>query len=143
MPSTFTCLHYHVVFATKDRRKTIDVTWRYELHAKMREIAEALEATSLMVGGTGDHVHLVLGLKATHVLADVIRDAKANSSRWVHESVHLPFAWQEGYSAFTVSKSELARVIGYVRNQELHHARASFHEEYLALLKRHGFQSSF
>jgi len=93
------------------------------------------------VGGVSDHVHLMVGLRATHCLSDVMRELKSVSSRWVHETPGLSrFAWQEGYGAFTVSQSQSVTVRRYIENQEEHHRTRTFREEYLELLQRHGVE---
>lgn len=93
------------------------------------------------VGGVSDHVHLLVGLRATHCLADVMCEVKSVSSRWVHETPGCGrFAWQEGYGAFTVSESQRIAVRRYIENQEEHHRTRTFREEYLELLKRHGVE---
>jgi putative transposase len=89
------------------------------------------------IGGTGDHVHVAAGLRATHRLADVMRELKSESSRWIHEELKLAgFFWQEGYGAFTFGASDLEGVRRYVLNQEEHHRAKTFQEEYVAMLKR-------
>ncbi len=94
-----------------------------------------------MVGGVGDHVHLLVGLRATHCLADFVRDLKANSSHWVHEEIKLPgFEWQEGYGAFTVGVSQKESVRDYIAGQEEHHRLRTFQEEYVEFLKRSGVE---
>ena len=91
------------------------------------------------IGGVADHVHLPIGLRATARLADVVRDIKAVSSRWVHDEIgERAFAWQEGYGAFTVSASQRAAVRDYIARQEEHHRKRTFQEEYLELLQRAG-----
>jgi REP element-mobilizing transposase RayT len=93
------------------------------------------------IGGVADHVHLLVGLKATHCLADVMRELKKASSVWVHEEIGLrAFAWQEGYAAFTVSATARAAVRRYISNQEEHHRTKSSREELLELLERAGIE---
>ena len=90
-----------------------------------------------MIGGMDDHVHLLVGLRATHRLADVLKDLKSSSSKWVHEELKKPlFSWQEGYGAFTVSASQIEVVKNYIANQEEHHRKKTFQEEYLEFLKQ-------
>jgi putative transposase len=138
MPSTHLSLHYHLVFSTKDRRPMILPEVQQQLHAYLGGIARGMGVTPLEVGGVRDHVHLVVGLNATHKLADVLRDIKGDSSRWAHDTLKLPtFSWQEGYGAFTISRSSLSRVREYVRNQEEHHRVRTFQEEYRTLLQKH------
>jgi putative transposase len=141
MPSTHLSLHYHLVFSTKDRRPLIVETWRDRLHAYLGGMVRTLGGVPLEVGGTEDHVHLLVRLRATHRLADVLRDIKGESSRWVHETVAAPlFSWQEGYGAFTVGPSETERIRRYIANQEAHHRGRSFEEEFLELLREHGVE---
>ena len=141
MPSTHLSLHYHVVFSTKGREPMIPPSWREQLHAYLGRVAANVDAVPQIIGGTGDHVHLLLGLRATHSLAEVVRRIKAVSSTWVHEDIKLPaFAWQEGYGAFTVSASKRQAVHDYIANQEEHHRRRTFQEEYLELLQRSGVE---
>lgn len=93
------------------------------------------------IGGVTDHVHLLVGLRATHTLADVLREIKSVSSAWVHEEIGVhSFAWQEGYGAFTVSPSQLGNVRTYIQEQEEHHRTRTFREEYLTLLQRSGVE---
>jgi putative transposase len=139
MPSTHLSLHYHIIFSTKDRVPLIAASWRENLHAYLGGVVRNLDGVAEVVGGVNDHVHLLLGLRATHCLADVVRDAKAVSSRWVHDELGSPdFAWQEGYGAFTVSASQRDTVRNYIVRQEEHHRRRTFQEEYAELLERSG-----
>ena len=93
-----------------------------------------------IVGGVEDHVHLLASLRPVHCLADVMRDLKKDSTNWVKENLDRTFAWQEGYAAFSVSASNLAAVVKYIQDQESHHRKISFEDEYLALLKKHGVE---
>ena len=136
LPSTHLCLHYHIVFSTKDRMPLIRDPAR--VHAYLGGVLKHLEATPLDIGGVKDHVHLLVGLKATHRLSDVLRTIKGESSRWIHEELgERKFGWQDGYAAFTVSRSLLDTVRRYVQNQEKHHRKRSFIDEYRELLAKH------
>jgi REP element-mobilizing transposase RayT len=146
MPSTHLSLHYHIVFSTKEREPWIDPKWRGDLHAYLGGCVKTIDGIPEEIGGVEDHVHLLLGLRATHCLADVVREVKKASSRWVHEKIRRPaFAWQEGYGGFTVSRSNIAAVRKYIAEQAEHHRRHTFHDEYLGLLKKHEieFDESF
>ncbi len=92
------------------------------------------------IGGVADHIHMLAFLSATLPVADVIRDIKANSSRWMNEQLsnRLLFEWQKGYGAFTVSYSQIERVRCYIQQQEAHHRNRSFEQEYMEILTRHG-----
>jgi len=130
MPSTFLALHFHLVFSTKNRAPMIDASWRDRLHEYLGGTVSGLGGTPQGVGGVADHVHLLVGLKATHCPADFMRELKKASSVWVHETIGLQeFAWQEGYGAFTVSPTARPQVQSYIANQAEHHRVKSFREE--------------
>ena len=139
MPSTFLSLHYHLVFSTKDRAPIIESAWRDRLHEYLGGTVNGLGGYCQGVGGVKDHVHLLVGLKATHCLADFMRELKKASSVWVHEEIeNRRFVWQEGYGAFTVSPTARAGVKQYIANQEEHHRLKSFREELEEFLKQAG-----
>ena len=141
MPSTHLSLHYHLIFSTKDREPIIVAGWRERLHAYLGGVARNVEGVPEAIGGVADHVHLLIGLRATARLADVVRDLKAVSSRWVHDEIgERAFAWQEGYGAFTVSASQRGAVREYIAGQEEHHRIRTFQEEYVELLQRSGVE---
>jgi putative transposase len=141
MPSTHLSLHYHIVFSTKDRAAVIEPSWEGRLHAYLGGVVRNIDGVAETVGGVSDHVHLLIGLRATACLADVVRDVKGISSRWVHEEIgERAFAWQEGYGAFTVSASQRGQVREYIAQQEEHHRKRTFQEEYLDLLERSGVE---
>lgn len=138
MPSTHVSLHYHFVFSTKDRHPFIRAEVRDRIHAYLGGVIRGIGGVALEVGGTADHVHVLAGLKATHSIADVLRVVKGDSSRWIHDELKIAkFGWQEGYGAFTVSKSSVPAVRQYVREQEEHHRTRTFQEEYREFLDKH------
>lgn len=118
---TYTCLNYHIVFATHCRRRLITKDWRPRVHAYIAGVLRKLGAVPLIVGGVSDHVHILTGLRPHHCLSDVMREVKHESSRWVHENHRRDFAWQKGYSAFTVSPLACEKVRQYIADQEAHH----------------------
>ncbi len=139
MPSTHLSLNYHLIFSTKNREPWIEPRWRDQLHTYMGGTIKGLGGIALAVGGVSDHVHLLIGLRATHSIADVLRELKSESSRWVHETIReAAFVWQEGYGAITVSPSHLEDVRRYVLNQEEHHRTKTFQEEYREFLEKAG-----
>ena len=141
MSSTHLSLHCHVIFSTKHQRALIAAEWRPRFHAYIGGTIRTLEVIPEAVGGVADHVHLLIGIRATHRLADVMRDVKRASSAWVHETVQdKQFEWQDGYGAFSVSASLLERVKRYITNQEAHHRKKTFQEEYIELLKASGVE---
>ena len=136
MPSTHLSLHYHLVFSTKNRFPFINPEWRADLHAYLGGIVKGIDGVPVAIGGVEDHAHLLIGLRATHRLDYVVRDIKSGSSGWVHDRVGLnKFDWQSGYLGVTVSPSQIERVRRYILNQEKHHRRKSFQDEYKELLK--------
>ena len=141
MPSTYLSLHFHLVFSTKSREATIAPEWRSRLHDYLGGTVRGLGGYSDRVGGVADHVHLLVGLKATHRLADFMRELKKASSAWVHEELGLrSFAWQEGYAAFTVSATSRKSVQHYIDSQEEHHRVKSFREELIEMLAKAGME---
>ncbi len=141
MGSTFISLRYHIVFSTKHRQPLIHATWRKRLHTYLGGTIKGLEGFSQGVGGTEDHVHLLVGLKSTHCLADFMRELKKSSSMWIHNEMgHTEFAWQEGYGAFTVSPPACSGVKQYIANQESHHRKRTFREEFIDLLRQAGVE---
>lgn len=141
MPSTYLSLHYHLVFSTKHRRPSISDQWRQRLFEYTSGTLEGLGGVSQGVGGIADHVHLLVSLKATHCLADFIRELKKSTSIWVHDKIgDLDFAWQEGYAAFTVSPTARDQVKAYIANQLEHHRTRTFREELIQLLETAGIE---
>lgn len=141
MPSTHLCLNIHLVFGTKNREPMISSEWMGNLHAYLGGTVRGLGAVPLEIGGVADHVHLLIGIKATHRLSDMVREIKSESSQWMHEQTGgRDFAWQEGYGAFTVSPSQCDAVRTYIQNQVEHHRKRTFREEYMELLKRAGVE---
>src|SRR5205807_9590042 len=122
MSSTHLSLHYHLVFGTKNHETVIASAWRERLHAYLGGVVRTLGGVPEAVGGVSDHVHLLVGLRATHCLAAVMREMKSVSSGWVHKEVRMAnFTWQEGYGGFTVSPSQRDAVRAYIMSQEEHH----------------------
>jgi REP element-mobilizing transposase RayT len=109
------------------------------MHEYLGGLTREAEAIPEAIGGTADHVHLLVGLRATHSLATFVQDIKGGSSRWIHENIGVSnFAWQPGYAAFTVSVSHCPAVKAYIANQIQHHQNETFQQEYLASLQKHG-----
>jgi len=140
MPHSYSTLLTHVVFSTKDRMRFMDAEIRPELFAYMGGIVREMGGAARIVNGMEDHVHMLISLTADVAISDCLRVVKTNSSRWVHEAFgnHRKFAWQTGYGAFSVSASNEKQVIKYIRDQERHHRRMTFEEEFIALLRKHG-----
>jgi putative transposase len=133
--------YVHLIFSTAERRKKIVPVLQPKLWEKLEDIARAEGFEVTAVGGTADHVHVLVALPPRFSVANTVRVLKANSSKWMNETGHL-FAWQQGYGAFSVSASNLSAVEGYIRGQAEHHAKRSYEDEFRAILKRHGVEFS-
>lgn len=139
MSATYCSLLYHAVFSTKDRKRWLDDQIRERVYAYMGGTIHEKGGVLIAANGTDDHVHLLLGLHQKKAVADAVQEVKANSSRWIHDTFpdYRDFAWQRGYGAFTVSVSQQERVEAYLARQHAHHRKATFQEEFIALLERH------
>ena len=141
MSSTYLALYYHLVFSTDNRETSIMPEWRSRLHEYLGGTVNRLGGQSLGAGGTSDHIHLLVELKATHCLADFMRELKKASSSWIRDEMACAaFAWQKGYAALTVSASVVPTVRSYIGKQEIHHRKMSFREEVLTLPRRSGVE---
>ena len=141
MPQSFTANYVHCVFSTKERRDLIPKSLQPRLCAYFFGIAKNIGLHIIAVGGTANHIHLLIRLNPTMLLAEAIQKLKANSSRWVSEQGIL-FEWQRGYGAFSVSPSQIPIVKNYIRNQERHHKKRNFQQEFDLLLLRSGIMQN-
>ncbi len=137
---SYVSAYFHCVFATKQRRPFIEPEIRDRLWPFIGGIARKNRIKAIEIGGVADHVHLLLSLPPGMPVAKALQLVKGGSSKWIHESFAQlrEFAWQEKYGAFSVSVSQLDTVRQYIRNQEDHHKRLTFKEEFVALLEKHG-----
>jgi REP element-mobilizing transposase RayT len=140
MPHSYTSSLFHCVWSTKDRRPTIAAEFRDRLWAYLGGIARENRMKALAVGGTADHVHVLLSLPSTLAVAKAVQLLKGGASKWVHDTIrdHRAFAWQEGYGAFSIGVSQVAPTVTYIGRQEDHHRRKTFQEEFLGFLEKHG-----
>jgi REP element-mobilizing transposase RayT len=139
MSHSFTNLLYHAVWATKGRQPWLDADIRPALWGLLGHLVQEDHGIALLINGIPDHVHLLLKLRQDKAVSDVVRHLKARSSFWIHKTYgRQEFAWQTGYGLFTVSESQVETVRRYIANQEEHHRRRPFAEEYKALLRAHG-----
>ncbi len=129
--------YYHCIFSTRDRRAFIGPELQLRLFPYIGGIARAERTNAVAVGGTEDHVHLLLELRATAAIAKALQVIKANSSKWVHETYPrlADFAWQQGYGAFTIGASQVERTVKYIGGQKEHHRTQTFQEELLEFLE--------
>jgi len=144
MPHTYSQNVIHIVFSTKDRRKTISKELQPRIWAYVAGICKNEGIFVHAIGGMDDHIHLLIQIPPSTSLSEAVNTIKSNSSRWASEEGHK-FRWQQGYAAFSVSASLVPAVVRYIQTQEAHHKKMSFEEELLALLKKHGvdFDSKF
>lgn len=135
---TFSQIYIQVVFVVKGRENLLKKTFRDEVFKYMSGIVKAKGQKSIIINGIEDHVHLFIGLKPSMRLSDLVRDVKNNTTNFINEKrfVMGKFSWQEGYGAFSYSQSQIDNVYQYILNQERHHQKKSFKEEYIELLEK-------
>ena len=138
MPNTYTQIHIHFVFAVKYRDGVIHSSWKDELYKYITGIVQNNKHKLLIINGMPDHVHILIGLRPSQSISDLLQDIKGSSSKWINEKkfIKARFEWQEGYGAFSYSKSQIKTVTEYIENQELHHQKKTFREEYLEILQK-------
>jgi putative transposase len=138
MANTYTQLYIQLVFAVKYRAATIASNWNDELYQYITGIVRNNKHKLISINGMSDHIHILIGMHPTQSLSDLMQDIKGNSSKWVNEKKFIQerFEWQSGYGAFTYGKSQIKAVAEYIENQEKHHIKKTFKEEYLELLQK-------
>ena len=137
MPNTYTQIYIHIVFAVKGRQSLIPKEHKAELHRYITGIITNKKQKVIQINSMPDHIHILVGIAPEAALTDLVRDIKANSSKFINQMrwVVGRFEWQTGFSAFSYSHSQLDVIAGYIKNQEKHHSRKTFKEEYLELLE--------
>ena len=137
MANTYSQVHLQFVFAVKYRERIIQKSWKNELYKYITGIIQQHSHKMLCINGVEDHVHILVGMRPTQSVSDLLQDIKGSSSKWINTKnlVKGKFEWQEGYGVFSYSKSQIKTVATYIENQEQHHKKTTFREEYLALLK--------
>ncbi|REJ75389.1 MAG: IS200/IS605 family transposase [Acidobacteria bacterium] len=142
MPNTYSQIYIHIVFAVKGRKNLIDRNWREELYKYITGTVQNKRNKMIAIGGIEDHVHMLIGLNPSQVISDLVRDVKVSSTLFVNKKrfVMLGFQWQEGYGAFTISREDIPVVAHYIENQERHHKRQSFEDEYKDILDENGIK---
>ncbi len=138
MANTYTQIHIHFVFAVKFRNGIILPEWKETLYKYIAGIIQNNDHKLLAINGMPDHIHILIGVRPNQSISDLMKAIKQNSSLWINDNKlsRCHFEWQEGYGAFSYSKSQLDNVIHYIQNQELHHQKKSFREEYLDFLQK-------
>lgn len=142
MPGTYSQIYIQIVFAVKGRENLISPKWKDELHKYIAGIIKGKDQKPIIVNGMPDHIHAFIGLKPSMKISDLVRDIKNNSTNYINENkfVRDKFCWQEGYGAFSYSHSQIKDVYNYIADQEEHHRKKSFREEYLEFLKKYEIQ---
>ena len=142
MAGTYSQIYLQVVFSVKGWENLISSKWKDELHKYIAGIIKNKEQKSIIVNGMSDHVHLFIGLRPSMAISDLVRDIKNNSSNFINSKkwVKGRFSWQEGYGVFSYSHSQIETVYNYILNQEEHHRKKTFREEYIDFLERFGIE---
>ena len=138
MANTYTQIHIQFVFAVKYRGTCIDLLWREELYKYITGIIHNNGHKLIAINGMSDHIHLLIGVRPNQSISELMKLVKTNSSKWINENrfVNGRFEWQEGYGAFSYGKSQVNDVVIYINNQQQHHSRRTFKEEYVEFLER-------
>lgn len=138
MPGTFSQIYIQVVFAVKGRENLISKNWKDELNKYIAGIIKGKNQRSIIVNGMPDHIHVFIGIKPSIAISDLVRDIKNNSTNFINKNKYVcgKFSWQEGFGAFSYSQSHIQNVYNYILNQDEHHKKKTFKEEYLELLKK-------
>jgi len=136
MANTYTQLHIQLVFAVKYRAALIEKRWKERLHQYTTAIFQHNNHKMLQVNSQPDHIHLLIGLRPDQSISSLVQNVKSESTKWIKDNnlCQSPFAWQEGFGAFSYSKSHLPDVIRYIQNQEVHHQKETFLDEYRKML---------
>ncbi len=137
MANTYSKLYFHVVFAVNGRRNHVSPKWKDDLYKYITGVVTNKDQKLMIINGVPNHIHILLGTKPNCNLSDLVRDIKANSSRWINEKglIDGKFEWQSGFGAFTVSQTHKDVVINYIKNQKEHHRIKTFKEEYIEILR--------
>jgi len=139
MANTYTQLHFHLVFAVKNRKALIQNHWKDELEMYITGIIQNHKHKLLSIGSMPDHIHIFLGYNVNHLIPDLVEEIKTSSNTWIKQKKlsRFKFDWQKGYGAFSHSHSLIDPVVKYILNQEKHHRKKTFKEEYIEFLMRY------
>lgn len=138
MANPYTRIDIHLVFAVKGRHSLIKAIWKEDLYKYITGIVQNHKHKMLQINGVSDHIHIFIGYNPAHLLPNLVEEIKTSSNKYINDNHLTPFkfAWQEGYGAFSYSKSQREIVINYIRNQEKHHQKITFKVEYVEILKK-------
>jgi REP element-mobilizing transposase RayT len=137
MPNTYTQIHIQFVFAVKYRLALIAMPWKNELHQYITGIIQNKTHKMLQVNSMPDHLHMLIGFRPDENMSQLVQIVKSESTKWINDNqlCREKFGWQDSFGAFSYSKSHVPNVIRYIQNQEMHHRKQTFREEYIAFLK--------
>jgi putative transposase len=137
MANTYTQSYFHLVFAVKNRTSLIKKEWKNDLEKYITGIIQNYKHKLIAIASMPDHIHIFIGYNLNQLIPDLVEEIKTSSNQWIKENKlsKFKFEWQKGYGAFTNSQSQISAVAEYIVNQENHHKKASFKEEYLKILK--------
>lgn len=137
MANTYTQIHLQFVFAVKYRNGLIHASFKEELYKYISGVIKENNHKLLAINGMPDHLHIFIGMRPTQSISNLLQDIKGSSSKWINDKkfLNVKFEWQEGYGAFSYSKSHVNDVVKYIQNQEIHHKKETFREEYLKFLE--------
>ena len=138
MANTYSQIYLQVLFAVKGRKSLIQSEWKDELYKYICGIVNGKKEKVYAIGGVSDHIHILISIKPSSIISDLVRDIKCNSSKWINERQYVngKFQWQEGFGAFSYTHWHLDIIINYINNQEEHHKKKSFKNEYLEFLDK-------
>lgn len=136
MANTYTQLYVHIVFAVKGRNNLISKQWEERLYQYVSGIIANKKQKLMVINGMPNHLHILIGLQPDCNASDLVRDVKANSSKWINDNKYVTgkFEWQSGFGAFSVGQSQIQALVNYILNQKEHHKKKTFKEEYIGLL---------
>lgn len=139
MANTFTQIYLHIVFAVQNRASLVQSGWKDELFKYITGIVQNNDHKLIAINGTSNHLHIAIGYKPHQLIPELLQDIKGYSSKWINEKKYVrgKFNWQAGYGAFSFSHSQIDRVVKYINNQEAHHRRRTFREEYIQMLDKY------
>lgn len=142
MSQSLTSLVFHIIFSTKERRNLLQQPMRSRIYEYIGGIVRTQQGTLIAIGGTKDHVHLLILMNKNLTIPASLKDIKSVSTKWIHNTFRdlQIFSWQGGYAAFSVSNHDISEIKAYIENQEEHHHKVTFQEELLSLLKDHGIE---
>jgi len=140
MSQSLSQIYLHLVFSTKRRENTIRKEYRSDLFAYLAGTLNSMQCPAIIVGDTENHVHILFRMNKVEKVSDIIRRLKSHSTIWLKDKFHCDFGWQDGYGIFSVSQSKVETVRRYIENQEQHHRKVTFEEEFLEFLKAHEIQ---